>query len=100
MKKKEEHIMKFELDPANPPPLTEKQLAALEALSKMPDSEIDYSDISDESLYRPAKKMTTVRLDADVLAWLRAQGKGYQTRINAILRKEMLSSSKHHNNNK
>ncbi len=100
MKKKEEHIMKFELDPASPPPLTEKQMAALEVLSKLPDSEIDYSDIPDESLYRPAKKMTTVRLDADVLAWLRAQGKGYQTKINAILRKEMLSSSKHHNNNK
>ena len=99
MKKKEEHIMKFELDPASPPPLIEKQLAALEALSKMPDSEIDYSDIPDEHLYRPAKKMTTVRLDADVLAWLRSQGKGYQTKINAILRREMLSSKIHDNHN-
>jgi len=97
MKKKEKHIMKFELDPASPPPLTEKQVAALEALGKMPDSEIDYSDIPDEHLYRPAKKMTTVRLDADVLAWLRSQGKGYQTKINAILRKEMLSATKDEN---
>lgn len=98
MKKREEHIMKFELDPASPSPLTEKQMATLEALSKLPDSEIDYSDIPDESLYRPAKKMTTVRLDADVLAWLRAQGKGYQTRINAILRREMLHSKQHIHN--
>jgi len=94
MKKKEKHIMKFELDPTSPPPLTEKQIAALEALNKLPDSEIDYSDTPDESLYRPTKKMTTVRLDADVLAWLRSQGKGYQTKINTILRKEMLSSKK------
>jgi hypothetical protein len=34
-----------------------------------------------------------VRIDADVLAWLRAQGKGYQSRINAILRREMLSAT-------
>lgn len=100
MKKKEEHTMKFELDPASPPPLTEKQLAALEAMNKMPDSEIDYSDIPDESLYRPAKKMTTVRLDADVLSWLRSQGKGYQTKINAILRREMLSSQQTRNHSK
>ena len=88
MKKKEGNIIRFELDPANPPPLTGKQMAALEALNRMPDSEIDYSD---EPMYRPAKQMTTLRLDADVLAWLRAQGKGYQTKINAILRKEMLA---------
>ena len=35
---------------------------------------------------RPAKKQLTVRLDADVLAWLQDQGKGYHSRINAILR--------------
>jgi uncharacterized protein (DUF4415 family) len=33
-----------------------------------------------------------VRIDSDVLHWLRAQGKGYQSRINAILRREMLES--------
>jgi uncharacterized protein (DUF4415 family) len=82
-------MVKFTLDLVNPPPLTKKQLADLEALGKMPDSEIDYSDIPFEPLYRTAKKMTTVRLDVDVLAWLRAQGKGYQSKINAILRREM-----------
>jgi uncharacterized protein (DUF4415 family) len=44
--------------------------------------------------YRPVKQATTVRIDADVLAWLRAQGKGYQTRINQILRNAMLDGTK------
>jgi len=39
--------------------------------------------------YRPRKKSLTIRIDADVLAWLRGQGKGYQTRINALLRETM-----------
>jgi uncharacterized protein (DUF4415 family) len=39
--------------------------------------------------YRPVKQQLTVRLDADVIAWLRGQGKGYQTRINALLREAM-----------
>ncbi len=37
------------------------------------------------------KKSLTIRLDADVLAWLKAQGSGYQTRINQMLRAEMES---------
>ena len=35
----------------------------------------------------PTKVLTTVRLDADVIAFFKAQGRGYQTRINAELRK-------------
>ncbi len=59
------------------------------------DDDIDYTDIParDESFFKevrvavpPGKKQLTIRLDADVLAWLKAQGKGYQSRINAILR--------------
>jgi uncharacterized protein (DUF4415 family) len=42
--------------------------------------------------YRPNKKQITAKVDADVLAWLKSEGKGYQTRINAILRREMLAS--------
>ena len=34
----------------------------------------------------PGKDMVTLRLDRDVLDWLRAQGKGYQTLINQVLR--------------
>ena len=84
------------------PPLTEADRARLKALAARPDSEIDFSDIpemTDEQwknaerghFYRPVKRQITARVDADVLAWLKSQGKGYQSRINAILRREMLT---------
>jgi len=91
------------VDLANPPPLTELQKAKLVALAAMPDESIDYSDAPElpdsawadavrGKFYRPTKTSTTVRIDSDVLAWLRGQGRGYQTRINAILRREMLAA--------
>jgi uncharacterized protein (DUF4415 family) len=40
-------------------------------------------------LYRPIKKPVTLRLDADVIAWFKTSGRGYQTRINRALRKMM-----------
>jgi uncharacterized protein (DUF4415 family) len=45
-------------------------------------------------LYRPLKKAVTLRLDADVLAWFRTPGPGYQTRINRALRKVMEEEKK------
>jgi uncharacterized protein (DUF4415 family) len=66
----------------------------------MHDSDIDYSDIPPldkgflkkaTTAWPPVKKQLTIRIDADVLEWLRAQGKGYQTRINRILRVVMES---------
>jgi uncharacterized protein (DUF4415 family) len=45
-------------------------------------------------VYPPPKERITVRLDADVLAWLKAQGPGYQTRLNAILRGYMEHAKK------
>lgn len=95
------NIVRYEVDPANPPPLTAKQKAGLAALRARPDSEIDTSDIpelTDEfwknavrnPLYKPTKTSTTVRVDSDVLAWLKSAGKGYQTRLNVILREAML----------
>jgi uncharacterized protein (DUF4415 family) len=39
--------------------------------------------------YRPKKTPVTIRLDADVLAWLKSSGEGYQTRINDYLRQMM-----------
>lgn len=98
-------IVKREVDLANLPPLTEKQKVELATLASRRDSEIDYSDIPPLAeefwknaargrFYKPIKTATTVRIDSDVLAWLRAQGKGYQSRINAILRREMLTSIK------
>jgi uncharacterized protein (DUF4415 family) len=43
-------------------------------------------------MYKPVKKTVNVRLDADVLEWLKSGGSGYQTRMNAILRREMLKT--------
>lgn len=87
------HIVKYKLNPDDPPPLTKKQRAALEALDKIPDSEVDLSDIPEHTtFYKPVKKQTTIRIDADVLAWLKTYGRGYQTKINAILRQEMLAA--------
>ena len=67
---------------------------------------IDYSDIpemTDEQLaqlqpshlrnlanFRPIKKKISIYVDADVLEHYKSGGKGYQTRINAVLRQEML----------
>ena len=39
--------------------------------------------------YKPIKKPVTLRLDADVLAWFKRDGRRYQTRINAALRRVM-----------
>ncbi len=97
-------LVRYTIDLDDPPPLTPEQEAELAALAARPDSEIDFSDIPplteqfwqnavlfrDRHLYRPVKKSTTVRVDADVLEWLKAKGRGYQTRINAILREAML----------
>lgn len=53
-----------------------------------PDDAMEEIDWATAELPLPRRKeQTTLRLDADVLDWFRAQGKGYQTRINAILRK-------------
>jgi uncharacterized protein (DUF4415 family) len=98
-------LVKRTVDLATLPSLTKRQKADLASLSARPDSEIDFSDIPPLTenfwrnavrgkYYKPTKTSTTVRIDSDVLAWLRAQGKGYQSRINAILRRKMLESLK------
>ena len=43
---------------------------------------------------RPAKQQVSLRLDADVLAWFKREGRGYQTRINRALRKVMREERK------
>jgi uncharacterized protein (DUF4415 family) len=83
--------------------LTEAQIANLKALAARRDIEIDTSDIPVLTaeqwkkgirgrFYRPVKRQITARVDADVLEWLKSPGKGYQSRINAILRREMLAA--------
>ncbi|MBF7686254.1 BrnA antitoxin family protein [Acinetobacter sp. B10A] len=100
-------IVTSKMDLNNPPMLSEEQKVRLEALAKRPDSEIDCSDIPklDENFwknavknpfYKPTKQVTTIRIDSDVMQWLKAQGKGYQTRMNKILRDAMLQDFKNH----
>jgi uncharacterized protein (DUF4415 family) len=94
-------IVKTTLDLGDLPPLTDAERAELQALARKSDNEIDHSDIPElgddfwanavrNPYYKPVKQTTTVRLDADVLLWLKSQGKGYQTRLNRILREAML----------
>lgn len=79
-----------------------QQLAALATLRG---EHIDTSDIPELPVeawkhavrgrfYRPLKKAVSIRLDADVLAWLKHEGEGYQTRANNILRERMLKELK------
>ena len=81
--------------------MTPKLKRELEKLARRPDSDIDFSDIPEATekfwknavrnpWYRPRKQQVTLRIDADVLAWLRQQGKGYQSRLNALLRTAMM----------
>ena len=85
----------------NLPPVSKR---ALDRADIIKDKDIDYSDIPnlagvklrpkpivDRSLYRPVKVALTCRLDADIVSWLKQDGKGYQTRLNSILRQVMTS---------
>ncbi len=83
------------------PSLTAKQKRELAAIAALRDDQIDTSDIPElppgvwkdavrGRFYRPIKQAVSLRLDADVVAWLKKPGKGYQTRANHILREHML----------
>jgi uncharacterized protein (DUF4415 family) len=69
----------------------------LARVDKLRDEDIDYSDISelDDEVFAqplvewPRKAPITIRVDADVLDWFKQQGRGYQTRINQVLRRYM-----------
>ena len=84
------------------PKLSAEERKELQKLATRPDREIDLTDIpeireipSDAVIgrfYRPRKTTVTIRLDADVVAWIKASGEGYQTRINAYLRQLMQQS--------
>ncbi len=87
-------MKRYRLDPKKPRQLTPVEARRLDA------APIDYSDIPPlgndffekaAAAWPPAKQQLTIRLDADVLEWLKANGKGYQTRINRILRAAMES---------
>ncbi len=87
---------------ANAAKFTTKQKRELAALAALPDNRIDTTDIPElpasawkdavrGRFYRPVKQAVSLRLDADVVAWLREPGKGYQTRANYLLRQQMLA---------
>lgn len=70
----------------------------LKKIDAIEERDIDYSDIPelDDSFFKkglsdwpPRKKTVTIRLDEDVLSWLKRKGRGYQTRINKLLRQYM-----------
>lgn len=86
--------------------LTTKQAAELKALQTIPDNQIDYTDVPPTKpeewrdavtgrFYRPIKQQLTLRIDADVVDWFKKQGRGYQTRINELLRDAMMKEVKH-----
>ena len=79
--------------------LTKEQKRDIRAIAAKRDKDIDFSDapaVVDWSgaeigkFYRPTKKPVTMRLDSDVIAWLKADGRGYQTKANRLLRHAML----------
>jgi len=85
--------------------LTARQKRELAAIAALPDDQIDTSDVPElppsawkdavrGRFYRPVKQAVSLRLDADVVAWLKKPGRGYQTRANRILRERMLAQGK------
>ncbi|MFK0692050.1 BrnA antitoxin family protein [Mesorhizobium sp. IMUNJ 23033] len=93
-------IVRHELDPANPPPLTEAQKAEIAALKARPEDDVDTSDIPElteefwqnavrNPYFKPIKQQLTLRLDSDLVAWFKRRapdGRGYQSAINKALR--------------
>lgn len=80
-----------------------KSKTNFEALRKMDDSEINYTDIpettedfwKDAKLFMPSDKVhLSLRLDEDIVKFFKIQGRGYQTRINSVL-KSYVSSHSH-----
>jgi uncharacterized protein (DUF4415 family) len=106
-KKDRPRIKIVQWDPKPGRPLSREEMAELQALDALPDDQIDTSDIPElpESVwrergvrglfYRPIKKPVTMRLDADVIEWLKRKsgpdGKGYQTTANKVLRSRMVA---------
>ena len=95
-----DNLVSFTVDLDKPRELTPSQREELARLAGMTDDEIDYSDIPpvsfknafpfrDRHLYKPVTEPMPVAIDPDVLSWLRSSGKGYEVRLNAILREAM-----------
>jgi uncharacterized protein (DUF4415 family) len=79
--------------------LTKEQKRDIRVIAAKKDENIDFSDapaVLDWSgaeigkFYRPKKKPVTIRLDTDIIDWLKSDGRGYQTKANGLLRHAML----------
>ena len=94
-------MVRYQLDPDNPPQITEEQKQALRDLR---DEDIDFSDIPlqtgggwrrvSELVPAENKQQITLRLDADLIAFFRSTGRRYQSRINAALREYVIAQKK------
>lgn len=82
--------------------LTAAQRKNIAEIKKIKDEDIDLSDMPEVldwsgaeigKFYRPAKKPVTMRLDEDVIAWLKGFGRGYQTKANILLRHAMMANT-------
>jgi uncharacterized protein (DUF4415 family) len=80
--------------------LTKEQKRQAAVIAAKTDADIDLSDAPEVvdwsgaeigKFYRPPKKPVTMRLDIDIIKWLKSHGRGYQTRVNALLRHAMNS---------
>jgi uncharacterized protein (DUF4415 family) len=77
----------------------------LDSVAAIKDEDVDFSDIPEitdisalvqrfpREMYKPLKVAVNCKLDADIVAWLKSGGKGYQTRLNVILRRVMLNAA-------
>jgi uncharacterized protein (DUF4415 family) len=88
--------------------LTQHDLELSKKLVATPKRKIDLNDIPEikentfanrsgilaTGLFKPYKQQITLRIDSDVMAWARQAGAGYQSRINAMLRKAMMEDMK------
>jgi uncharacterized protein (DUF4415 family) len=94
-------VIDVDLDLERQRPLTEAELAMLAATEGVEPDTSDIPELTEEQiarmvpfhLFRARKEAISVRIDKDILAWLRSQGPGYQTEINRILREHMLAQT-------
>lgn len=97
-------MVRFRLDPKNPPQITPEQWARIDELAERggPEYYADIPELDDEffataervnSPFAPKRKIS-LWVDDDVLAWLKGRGRGYQTRANRILRAAMESDQR------
>lgn len=81
--------------------LTKEQKRQISTIATKKDTDIELTEMPEVldwrgavvgKFHRPPKKPVTMRLDTDIVDWLKSYGPGYQTRVNHLLRHAMTSS--------